>query len=208
MVASQSSPVRAERLAEAELPTSHGCFRVVAYADANGLSPVALVHGDLRAAVPLVRVHSECLTGEVLGSLRCDCGPQLDLALERIAAQPTGVLVYLRQEGRGIGLGAKIRAYALQDQGLDTYDANVALGYPPDARDYGMAAAILRDLGVTRLRLLTNNPDKGRALAAYGISVVEELPHAVTPNPHNHRYLTTKMERFGHRLACVLEETA
>jgi 3,4-dihydroxy 2-butanone 4-phosphate synthase/GTP cyclohydrolase II len=162
----------------------------------------ALTRGHLHdGSIPLVRLHSECLTGDVLGSLRCDCGQQLDAALELIALAPAGVLLYLPQEGRGIGLANKIRAYALQDQGLDTVDANLALGLPVDRRDYAAAAHVLRNLGLRQVRLLTNNPLKRAALEGYGVQVVERVPLSVPPNPVNRRYLRTKADRMGHLLA-------
>lgn len=165
---------------------------------------VALVRGEVGGEnVPLVRLHSECLTGDTLGSLRCDCGPQLVAALDRIAAAKSGVLLYLRQEGRGIGIANKIRAYALQDQGLDTVDANVALGLPIDSREYGPAAAVLRQLGVGRLRLLTNNPAKADSLLGLGIAVVERVPLEVPPNASNLAYLRAKAGRMGHVLTLL-----
>jgi 3,4-dihydroxy 2-butanone 4-phosphate synthase/GTP cyclohydrolase II len=154
----------------------------------------------------LVRVHSECLTGDVFGSRRCDCGPQLQLSIEKIIAEGRGIVVYLRgQEGRGIGLSAKIHAYRLQDGGLDTVDANVALGYPSDRRDYGIGMQILRDLGVRSMRLMTNNPDKRAGLEGYGLSVLERVPLITSPTPENAFYLFTKQERMGHVLD--LEQT-
>ena len=157
--------------------------------------------GDVAGKGPvLVRVHSECLTGEVLGSLRCDCGPQLDRAMEIIGAEERGVVLYMRQEGRGIGLCNKLRAYALQERGLDTVEANLHLGYPPDLRDYGIGAQILADLGVKKLRLLTNNPKKVAGLSGYGLEIVEQVPIEVEPNPYNVRYLKAKKEKLGHRL--------
>ncbi|MGK0617890.1 bifunctional 3,4-dihydroxy-2-butanone-4-phosphate synthase/GTP cyclohydrolase II [Meiothermus cerbereus] len=190
------------REAEASLPTRFGTFRVVGYRDALTQGEHAtLVMGDLAGDTPvLVRVHSECLTGDSLHSLRCDCGFQRDLALQQIAREGRGVLVYLRQEGRGIGLINKLKAYALQDQGLDTVEANLALGFPPDLRDYGVGAQILRDLGIRRMRLLTNNPRKVRALEGFGLEIVERLPLKGGDNPHNQRYLLTKRERLGHWL--------
>ncbi|VXC94417.1 GTP cyclohydrolase-2 [Sphingomonas sp. 8AM] len=161
---------------------------------------VALVIGSSNGAPPLVRLHSECLTGDVLGSLKCDCGPQLDAAIQAIAAAGWGVLLYLRQEGRGIGLVNKLRAYALQDQGFDTVDANVRLGFAIDARDFGVAARMLHLLGQDRVRLLTNNPAKVAGLEAAGIAVIERVPHALPANPHNERYLATKRDRTGHQL--------
>lgn len=161
---------------------------------------VALVIGQPNGAPPLVRLHSECLTGDVLGSLKCDCGPQLDAALRLIADNGWGVLLYLRQEGRGIGLINKLRAYQLQDQGFDTVDANTRLGFAVDARDFGTAARMLSLIGQDRVRLLTNNPEKVAGLEAAGITVVERVPHKLPPNPHNARYLDTKRDRTGHRL--------
>jgi GTP cyclohydrolase II len=194
------------RVSAAELPTEWGTFLVVAYRGAGGHEHLALVAGDpvdtVDAAEPvLVRVHSECLTGDVLGSKRCDCGPQLQAALAAVQAAGRGVVVYLRgHEGRGIGLAAKIQAYRLQDGGLDTYDANVELGFPVDARDFADAAAILHDLGVHRVRLLSNNPAKVRSLAAHGIDVVERVPALAGSTAENHAYLVTKRDRMGHIL--------
>ncbi|WP_223797814.1 GTP cyclohydrolase II [Sphingomonas nostoxanthinifaciens] len=161
---------------------------------------VALLIGAPDGRPPLVRLHSECLTGDVLGSLKCDCGPQLQAALAAIAASGWGILLYLRQEGRGIGLVNKLRAYALQDQGFDTVEANLRLGFAIDARDFGVAAAMLRRLGQDRVRLLTNNPAKVAGLEAAGVTVVERVPHALPPNPHNAHYLAVKRDRTGHLL--------
>ncbi len=198
------------REAEARLPTRYGEFRLLGYRDhLAGEEHAALVMGPVGADPErpvLVRVHSECLTGDALHSLRCDCGFQRDLALERIAQEGCGVLVYLRQEGRGIGLLNKIRAYALQDAGQDTVEANLTLGFPPDLREYGVGAQILFDLGVRRLRLLTNNPRKVRALSGYGLTIVERLPLQGGLNPHNRRYLAAKRERLGHWLAALEPE--
>jgi 3,4-dihydroxy 2-butanone 4-phosphate synthase/GTP cyclohydrolase II len=189
-----------KRVAESALPTRFGEFRILVYrVDGHATDAAAVVAGTLdRAKAPLVRLHSECLTGEALGSLRCDCGEQLEAALALVAASGGGILLYLRQEGRGIGLANKIRAYALQDRGFDTVDANRALALPVDAREYSSAAAILADLGITRVRLLTNNPAKAVGLARYGIHVVERVPLEVVPNPVNRRYLRTKATRMGH----------
>jgi 3,4-dihydroxy 2-butanone 4-phosphate synthase/GTP cyclohydrolase II len=194
-----------ERVAETRLPTRHGEFTAYGYRSTiDGSEHLALVYGDL-AADPdepvLTRVHSECLTGDVFGSQRCDCGPQLDEALERVVAAGRGVVVYLRgHEGRGIGLVAKLEAYALQDSGRDTVDANLDLGLPADARHYGAASQVLRDLGVERVRLLTNNPEKAEALADFGITVDARVPLTPRPNPHNLRYLRTKRDRMGHHI--------
>lgn len=199
--------VLVERKAETRLPTKYGDFTAYGYfVPVDGSEHVALVHGDLAAAVAagepvLTRVHSECLTGDVFGSQRCDCGPQLDEALERIVAEGRGVVIYLRgHEGRGIGLVAKLQAYQLQDGGRDTVDANLDLGLPADARHYGAATQILRDLGATSVRLLTNNPDKVRNLEDYGIKVAERVPLTPHPNDHNLAYLLTKRDRMGHVL--------
>jgi 3,4-dihydroxy 2-butanone 4-phosphate synthase/GTP cyclohydrolase II len=183
------------------MPTDHGEFDCHLYrVEIDGSHHLALTRGEIRADEPtLVRVHSECLTGDVFMSQRCDCGGQLHTALARIAAEG-GVLLYLRQEGRGIGLGAKIHAYKLQEQGLDTIEANEHLGFSADLRDYGMGAQMLRDLGVGKIRLLTNNPKKVVGLAGYDLEIVEQLPIALPPNPHNERYLQTKRERMGHRI--------
>jgi GTP cyclohydrolase II len=188
-------------VATATVPTKWAEFICHAYRRADGIEHLALVLGRLDGA-PLVRVHSECLTGDVFASARCDCGAQRDLALERIASEGRGVLVYLRgQEGRGIGLGEKIRAYALQEAGYDTVDANLALGHPADARDYSDAADILGHLGVSSVRLLTNNPDKTDALRSRGIDVVRPEPIVIAPTAANATYLRTKRERMGHRSA-------
>ena len=194
-------PPAARRAAETSLPTRHGRFQLLVYERGEGCNnDVALVLGEPRDETALVRIHSECFTGDVLGSLRCDCGEQLESALAAIAAAGGGVLVYLRQEGRGIGLVNKARAYALQDGGLDTVDANLALGFPADLRTYTRAAAILADLGIARVRLLTNNPAKVEGLERAGISVRERIPLQVSPGPLNLRYLATKRDRLGHQL--------
>ncbi len=190
--------------ARAAMPTQFGEFEASVFAGAEGASTevLALTRGPLDGpAIPLVRLHSECLTGDVLGSLRCDCGQQLRTSLQMIAEAACGVLLYLPQEGRGIGLANKIRAYALQDRGLDTVDANLALGLPVDRREYASAAAILRSLGLRHVRLLTNNPLKCAALERYGVHVVERVPITVPPNSVNRRYLRTKADRMGHLLA-------
>ncbi|MET3963720.1 3,4-dihydroxy 2-butanone 4-phosphate synthase/GTP cyclohydrolase II [Marmoricola sp. OAE513] len=195
-----------QRVAETLLPTAHGDFTAFGYRiTVDDSEHIALVYGDpaeLRSGEPvLARVHSECLTGDVFGSSRCDCGPQLDEALERIAAEGRGVVIYLRgHEGRGIGLLAKLQAYQLQDGGRDTVDANLDLGLPADARHYGAATQILRDLGVESVRLLTNNPDKTASLSSYGIPVTEQVGLTPRPNDHNIAYLRTKRDRMGHDL--------
>jgi GTP cyclohydrolase II len=188
----------AERYAKSELPTPRGSFDIVVYKDGDD-EHVALVCGDIASADSvLCRVHSECLTGEVFGSLRCDCRAQLDLALDRITEEGAGVIIYLRQEGRGIGLGNKIRAYSLQDRGEDTVDANESLGFKADQREYAIAAAILADLGVSSVRLMTNNPDKVEGLRAHGVDVRERLPHWTGEGAHNRDYLEVKKARMGH----------
>ena len=194
-----------KRLASAELPTAHGPFTVTAYDSLiDGRTHVALVRGDVGDGKSvLVRVHSQCLTGDVLGSSRCDCGAQLARAMERIAAEGRGVLLYLNQEGRGIGLANKIRAYELQDQGLDTVEANEHLGCKADQRDYGIGAQILGDLGVRTMRLLTNNPRKFVGLDGYGLAVEASVPLEIEPTEFTERYLRTKKEKLGHRLSSV-----
>lgn len=184
--------------AEALVPTAHGEFRFLAYKDrVTGTDHLAVISGELTDA-PLVRVHSECLTGEAFDSLKCECGPQLDAALDAIE-QDGGVVIYMRgHEGRGIGLINKLRAYSLQERGLDTVDANLALGLPADARDYAAAAGILADLGVDKVRLLTNNTDKVNQLREFGLDIVEQVPLLVGVGPNNHQYLTTKRDRMGH----------
>ena len=185
----------------ATLPTPYGVFRIEVVTDKGGLEHVALTMGDLRGPDPvLVRVHSECLTGDAFGSLRCDCGPQLNAALAAVADRGWGCVLYLRQEGRGIGLHAKIQAYHLQDQGADTLDANLMLGHPADGRDYTVAATMLDSLGAGQVSLLTNNPDKVEQLRSYGIDVVERIPLVVGVGDDNRQYLKTKAERMGHQL--------
>jgi 3,4-dihydroxy 2-butanone 4-phosphate synthase/GTP cyclohydrolase II len=190
------------RVAETTLPTRYGEFSAIAYkSDIDPDEHLALVMGDISTKEPvLVRVHSECLTGDVFGSLRCDCGEQVALAMESIAKEGRGVFLYMRQEGRGIGFHNKMRAYALQDKGLDTVEANLSLGFASDLRDYGIGAQILADLGLHQIRLLTNNPKKVIGLEGYGLKVVETLPLITTPNPYNRDYLETKKKKLGHIL--------
>jgi 3,4-dihydroxy 2-butanone 4-phosphate synthase/GTP cyclohydrolase II len=191
-----------ERVATAHLPTTFGDFQVVGYRSLmDDKHHVALVKGDVAGTEDvLVRMHSECLTGDVFHSLRCDCGEQLESALAMIEREGAGVVVYLAQEGRGIGLLNKLKAYKLQEQGLDTVDANLELGLPADLREYGIGAQILSDLGLTSIRILTNNPKKIHGLQGYGLSVTEQLPIQHTPNPHNEGYLRAKADRMGHTL--------
>ncbi len=190
------------RVAEAQLPTEHGEFRAYVFESLlTGLQHLALVQGDLDGEPPLVRVHSECLTGDAMGSLRCDCGEQLHAALAHISAEGRGALIYLRgHEGRGIGLGHKLRAYGLQDGGLDTVQANLELGFPADSRRYGVGAQMLVDLGVRRMRLMTNNPAKYTGLGGFGLEIEERVPLIPAARPENLRYLRAKQERLGHLL--------
>jgi 3,4-dihydroxy 2-butanone 4-phosphate synthase/GTP cyclohydrolase II len=194
-----------ERLTEAKLPTAYGEFKIIAYGvKYEQQQPIVLVHGDLtKVHSPLVRLHSSCFTGDLLNSLRCDCGDQLQMAMEMIGKEGAGVLVYLPQEGRGIGLVEKIRAYNLQDDGLDTVEANLALGFKADVRDYGIGIQILKDLGLAQIRLLTNNPKKTDAFIYDGfeLTVTDQVPIMPPSNEHNQRYLATKRDKMGHRLS-------
>lgn len=194
----------------AQLPSRFGDFRVFVFANnRDAKEHLAMVHDDVASAHDVVtRVHSECLTGDVLGSLRCDCRDQLEQSLRAIGALPRGLVLYMRQEGRGIGLTNKIRAYGLQESGMDTVEANLALGFADDLRQYGVAAAMLRKLGVRSIRLMTNNPDKVVKLEREGIVVRERIPLAIPPNPHNARYLSTKARRSGHLLDLPMKESA
>jgi len=187
--------------ATAKLPSRFGEFSIVAFESNDGKEHVAIIRGDVKNAADVpVRVHSECLTGDVIGSLRCDCRDQLEAALKYISEQEKGIVLYLRQEGRGIGLVNKIRAYALQDSGLDTVEANHALGFRDDERDYAAAAKMLKALGVRSIRLLSNNPKKVSGLREHGIEITARVPHLLPPNPHNRHYLETKARKSGHRI--------
>lgn len=191
-----------EKGVEVDMPTEHGHFRLIPFRQkSNGLEHVALIKGTFSEDEPvLVRVHSSCATGDIFGSMRCDCGDQLHKAMEQIEKEGKGAVIYLNQEGRGIGLMEKMKAYKLQEEGMDTVDANICLGHQADERDYGVGAQILREIGIHKMRLLTNNPVKRVGLEAYGLEIVENVPIEVTPNPYNERYLHTKKERMGHTL--------
>jgi GTP cyclohydrolase II len=212
------------KVAEADFPTRWGHFRILGYEGLlvgakpcceNSVAPdtqkeemVAVVMGDIHSSPPIVRIHSQCLTGDVFGSLRCDCRPQLELALKTIGEAGAGILLYEEKEGRGIGLMAKLRAYELQDQGLDTVEANLALGFRADCREFELPAEVLRDLGVSSVRLMTNNPEKVEALEAAGFKVIERLSAEVEPLETFERYLQTKHEKMGHILDSLIERTA
>ena len=187
---------------EVDMPTQFGHFRLIPFLQkSNGLEHVAIIKGNVDTPEPvLVRVHSSCATGDTFGSLRCDCGEQLHKAMQMIEKEGRGAVVYLKQEGRGIGLMDKMRAYKLQEQGLDTVDANLCLGHKADERDYGVGAQILRSLGISKMRLITNNPVKRVGLESYGLEIVENVPIEITPNPYNEKYLRTKKLRMGHKL--------
>ncbi len=202
------------RIASARMPTKWGMFDAIGFERdvSNGSRRVetalAIVMGELLSGAPLLRIHSQCFTGEVLGSLRCDCGDQLEMAMRAIAEEGRGLVIYEYQEGRGIGLMAKLQAYELQDVGLDTVEANHALGYGADARNFGVAAAIVRELGIRRVRLLSNNPRKARALLDAGVDVVARIPCEALPTPHSHAYLQAKKEKLGHTLTLHMESPA
>jgi len=192
-----------ERGDEVTLPTQHGNFRVIPFKQkSNGVEHIALIKGTWEPNEPiLTRVHSSCMTGDVFGSMRCECGDQLHKAMGMIEKEGKGVIVYMMQEGRGIGLFNKIAAYKLQDQGLDTVEANLHLGFNPDERDYGVGAQILSNLGVTKMKLMTNNPIKRVGLEGYGLEVTQVIPLEVKPNKHNQKYMKTKRDRMGHKLS-------
>ncbi len=189
-----------QRIAESKLPTPFAEFRITVFQSDDGKEHVVVSLGDLAGEPPLIRIHSECLTGDALFSLRCDCGAQLNSALQKIAEAGRGAVLYLRQEGRGIGLGNKIRAYALQDKGADTVEANHQLGFPADAREYGLAIELLKLLGLCHIRLMTNNPRKLDALEQAGVTIVERVPLESGRNPYNESYLATKAAKLGHLL--------
>lgn len=191
-----------EEVVSVEMPTKYGDFRLISFREKNTNNEhMALVKGDIKKGEPvMVRVHSSCFTGDILGSLRCDCGEQLHKAMEMVQAEGKGVILYMNQEGRGIGLVNKLKAYRLQEQGMDTVEANLHLGFPMDKRDYGIGAQILRYLGITKLRLISNNPKKRAGLLGYGIEIVETLPIEIISNPHNEKYLKTKRDKLGHEI--------
>jgi 3,4-dihydroxy 2-butanone 4-phosphate synthase/GTP cyclohydrolase II len=191
-----------EKVEEVDMPTAWGHFRLAMYRSlTTGLEHLALVKGDVADGEPvLVRVHSECFTGDVLGSERCDCGPQLHTAMSMVEKEGRGAILYMRQEGRGIGLANKLHAYRKQEAGMDTVEANVALGFAPDLRDYGEGAQILADLGIRKVRLLTNNPCKVKGLDGYGIEITERVPIVIPPNAYDRRYMETKRTKMGHIL--------
>jgi 3,4-dihydroxy 2-butanone 4-phosphate synthase/GTP cyclohydrolase II len=191
-----------EEVVRVDMPTKYGDFKLVSFKEKNTTNEhLALIKGEFKKGEPvLVRVHSSCFTGDILGSLRCDCGDQLHMAMEMVQAEGKGVILYMNQEGRGIGLVNKLKAYKLQEEGMDTVEANLHLGFPMDKRDYGVGAQILRYLGINKLRLMSNNPKKRAGLAGYGIEIVETVPIEIASNPHNERYLKTKRDKLGHEI--------
>ncbi len=191
-----------EEIVRVDMPTKYGHFKLVAFQEKNSTNEhLALIKGEWKEGEPvLTRVHSSCFTGDILGSMRCDCGEQLHQAMKMVETKGTGIILYMNQEGRGIGLVNKLKAYKLQEEGMDTVEANLHLGFPMDARDYGVGAQILRYLGVTRLNLISNNPRKRAGLSGYGIEIVETVPIRIASNEHNHRYLATKRDKLGHEL--------
>jgi 3,4-dihydroxy 2-butanone 4-phosphate synthase/GTP cyclohydrolase II len=191
-----------EEIVRVDLPTKYGHFKLIAFKEKNTINEhLALIKGEWGKNDPvLVRVHSSCFTGDILGSLRCDCGEQLHHAMEMVEENGSGVIVYMNQEGRGIGLVNKLKAYRLQEKGMDTVEANLHLGFPMDKRDYGVGAQILRYLGITKIRLISNNPKKRTALSGYGLEIVETVPIEIKPNPHNEKYLITKRDKLGHNI--------
>lgn len=196
----ETTPVTVVLKAQARIPTAHGTFIMKLFEEQpTGVEHVALVMGEV-AGTALARVHSECMTGDLFGSLRCDCGPQLDFALKKIGEEGKGVLLYLRQEGRGIGLANKLRAYALQDEGLDTVEANLRLGFAPDLRNFEVAARMFEQLGVTGVRLITNNPRKMSTLEQHGVKIIERVPARIETQSENERYLATKVLKLGHQI--------
>ena len=191
-----------EELVRVDLPTKYGHFKLIAFREKNTTNEhLALIKGEWQKDESvLVRVHSSCFTGDILGSLRCDCGEQLHKAMQMVEKKGQGVILYMNQEGRGIGLVNKLRAYKLQENGLDTVEANLHLGFPMDKRDYGVGAQILRSLGISKLRLISNNPKKRAGLSGYGLEIIETVPIEVDPNPHNEKYLQTKRDKLGHEI--------
>jgi 3,4-dihydroxy 2-butanone 4-phosphate synthase / GTP cyclohydrolase II len=191
-----------EEIVRVDMPTIFGHFKLIAFKEKNTSNEhLALIKGEWQKDEPvLTRVHSSCFTGDILGSMRCDCGEQLHRAMQMVEANGKGVILYMNQEGRGIGLVNKLKAYQLQEKGMDTVEANLHLGFPMDKRDYGVGAQILRYLGITKLRLLSNNPRKRAGLSGYGIEIVETIPIEVEPNPHNEKYLQTKRDKLGHNI--------
>ncbi len=197
-----------EEVVRVEMPTKYGDFKLISFKEKNTSNEhLALIKGEFKKGEPvLVRVHSSCFTGDILGSLRCDCGDQLQMAMEMVQAEGKGVILYMNQEGRGIGLVNKLKAYKLQEEGMDTVEANLHLGFPMDKRDYGVGAQILRYLGINKLRLMSNNPKKRAGLSGYGIEIVETVPIEIVANPHNEKYLTTKRDKLGHEILKMKEQ--